>query len=85
MCSIAGGFGSPDRERIEEMLAMMRHRGEKFAYGTGTSQVLSRWAEKAFTGRKKRAGGSREEVLYRSIFRRHFPQIASAWLAEPAA
>lgn len=49
---------------------------EKFAYGTGTSQVLSRWAEKAFTGREKRSGGSREEVLYRNIFRRHFPQMA---------
>lgn len=27
MCGIAGSFGSSDRERIEEMLAMMRHRG----------------------------------------------------------
>ncbi|MFZ5648003.1 MAG: asparagine synthase B [Bacillota bacterium] len=50
---------------------------EKFAYGTGTSQVLSRWVETAFRGGKKMPGGSREEMLYRSIFRRHFPQAVA--------
>lgn len=27
MCGIAGGFGDPDKKRVEEMLAIMRYRG----------------------------------------------------------
>lgn len=56
-----------------------RHK-EKFAHGTGTSDVLSAWARRRLAGRRSEAaaaGSSAEEVLYRDIFRRHFPHPAA--------
>lgn len=56
---------------------------EKFAHGTGTSDVLAAWASRTFAARKAAAGsrlggsevpGSAEEVLYREIFLRFLPE-----------